>query len=83
MVLMSTAQVNTYERRADPGVGDRWRPRWRWTVPGLCAGILVVSVGMFLKESPTGVYLELVGFVVLLVTLVGFLVVGPGRVDDL
>jgi len=40
-------------------------------------------VGLIFKESTAGVYLELVGFVVLLVTLVGFLVVGPGRVDDL
>ncbi|MGB7861347.1 MAG: hypothetical protein WBM90_12685 [Acidimicrobiia bacterium] len=57
-------------------VTTRLRPRWKWTSTGLATGVLIVLLAMF--QGPFGhVVLGLLGFALLAVTTVAFLVVGP------
>ena len=58
------------------GISTRMRSRWKRTIAGIAAGSALTLVGV-LQHSFEGVMFELVGFVLLFVTLFSFWLVGP------
>lgn len=68
---MSTQSAVAPEGHAASTLG-RLRPRWKWTAPGVALGALVTRLG-FGQEDPLFL---LVGFSLMSLTLIVFLVVG-------
>lgn len=74
---MSMTAVQSGDRPAKTALRFGSRPRWTWTSVGVTAGAILTAIGFPLKGTFGGMLLEFVGFLVVLVTLVAFLIVGP------